>query len=107
MKLLDHPVVLLAVSLLLLWTAVQIGAFIARQKPVKQEQRDDLTVVTNASLTLLALMFDVSPILIRGYIRWLVRQPDTEAWFGYHENMRWTVQRFRVKSCKNHSRSTY
>ena len=53
---LDYPVALFAVSLLVLWLAVQIGAFIRRRQPMQQDERDDFMLVINASLTLLALI---------------------------------------------------
>jgi hypothetical protein len=57
---LDYPVALFAISLLVLWLAVQIGAFIRRRQPMQQDERDDFTLVINASLTLLALIIGFS-----------------------------------------------
>ena len=57
---LDHPLALFASSLLVLWLAVQIGAFIPRRQPMQQDERDDFTLVINASLTLLALIIGFS-----------------------------------------------
>jgi hypothetical protein len=48
-------------SLVILWLAGQAGAFISRKlRPVKEEERDDLGLVVNASLTLLALIIGFS-----------------------------------------------
>jgi hypothetical protein len=58
---LDSPYAVFALSLALLWTAVQIGAFISRKlPPLTDDVRDDLVLVTNASLTLLALIIGFS-----------------------------------------------
>ena len=57
---LDYPLALFASSLLVLWLAVQIGAFIPRRQPMQQDERDDFTLVINASLTLLALIIGFS-----------------------------------------------
>jgi hypothetical protein len=57
---LDHPLVLFAISLIVLWLSVQIGAFIRRRRPMPQDERDDFTLVINAGLTLLALIIGFS-----------------------------------------------
>ena len=57
---LDYPLALFAISLLALWLAVQIGAFIRSRQPMQQDERDDTTLVINASLTLLALIIGFS-----------------------------------------------
>jgi hypothetical protein len=54
--LLDHPLALFILSLIILWTAVQVGAFIRRRRPLPDDERDDFALVINASLTLLALI---------------------------------------------------
>ena len=53
---LDYPLALFAISLVVLWLAVQIGAFIRRRRPMPQDEKDDFALVVNASLTLLALI---------------------------------------------------
>ena len=58
--LLDHPLAFFAISLLLLWFSVQIGAFIRRRRPMPQDERDDFMRVINAGLTLLALIIGFS-----------------------------------------------
>jgi len=60
MTILHYPFAVLLSSLLLLWLSVQAGAFFIRRKPLNQDQRDDLTVITNAALTLLALIIGFS-----------------------------------------------
>jgi hypothetical protein len=57
---LDHPLVLFAISLMVLWLSVQIGAFVRRRRPMPQDERDDFTLVINAGLTLLALIIGFS-----------------------------------------------
>jgi len=43
-----------------LWLSVRIGAFVASKHRPGQEERDDLSLVVNASLTLLALIIGFS-----------------------------------------------
>jgi hypothetical protein len=57
---LDHPLVFFAISLIVLWLSVQIGAFIRRRQPMPQGERDDFTLLINAGLTLLALIIGFS-----------------------------------------------
>ena len=57
---LDHPLVLFAISLMVLWLSVQIGAFVRRRRPMPQDEREDFTLVINAGLTLLALIIGFS-----------------------------------------------
>jgi hypothetical protein len=54
--LLDHPLAFFLLSLIILWTSVQIGAFVRRKRPLPGDEKDDFTLVINASLTLLALI---------------------------------------------------
>jgi hypothetical protein len=54
--LLDHPLAFFALSLLILWLSVQIGAFIRGVRPLPDDEKDDFALVINASLTLLALI---------------------------------------------------
>ena len=54
--LLDHALALFVVSLLVLWLSVQIGAFVRRKRPLPDGEKDDFSLVINASLTLLALI---------------------------------------------------
>ena len=54
--LLDRPLTFFVLSLLILWLSVQIGAFIGRERPLPEDERDDFALVINASLTLLALI---------------------------------------------------
>ena len=56
---LDHPLVLFAISLMVLWLSVQIGAFVRRRRSMPQDERDDFTLVINAGLTLLALIIEI------------------------------------------------
>lgn len=56
-----RPLLLLAFSLVVLWISVQIGAKIARRlRPPLEEERDDLGLVINSSLTMLALIIGFS-----------------------------------------------
>jgi hypothetical protein len=56
-KIVDFPLVLFVVSLATLWLSARIGtAFALKLRPVKEDERDDLLLVINASLTLLALI---------------------------------------------------
>jgi len=56
-RLLNQPVVVFLFSLVALWIAVQVGGFVSRKlRPVEDDERDDLGLVVNSSLTLLALI---------------------------------------------------
>jgi len=56
-----RPLVVLVFSLVLLWLSVQLGARLRRRfPPPEQDERDDLGLVINASLTLLALIIGFS-----------------------------------------------
>ena len=57
---LDHPLALFVISLITLWLSVQVGAFIRRMQPIPQDERDDVSLIINASLTLLALIIGFS-----------------------------------------------
>jgi hypothetical protein len=59
-KILDFPFVVFALSLVAIWLSVEIGAFAAKRLRPAQDERDDLGLVTNASLTLLALIIGFS-----------------------------------------------
>jgi hypothetical protein len=54
------PVLVFVLSLIVMWLSVQGGAFIRRLRSTPEEDRDDLGLVTNASLTLLALIIGFS-----------------------------------------------
>jgi hypothetical protein len=54
---LDHPLALFVLTLVSLWLAAQIGGFAGRKlRPLLSDERDDFSLVINASLTLLALI---------------------------------------------------
>lgn len=55
MSLLNFPLVIFVVSLLVLWLSVQVGAW-ARKFKFREYEKADLSMVINASLTLLALI---------------------------------------------------
>lgn len=60
-RILDLPLVVFALSALALWVSVQIGSLTAKKlRPVRDDERDDLELITNASLTLLALIIGFS-----------------------------------------------
>src|SRR6516162_6264030 len=54
------PVLVFVLSLIVMWLSVQGGAFIRRLRSTPEEDRDDLGLVTNASLTMLALIIGFS-----------------------------------------------
>ena len=58
--LLGRPLAFFVLSLLILWLSAQIGAFIRRKRPLREDERDDFALVINASLTLLALIIGFS-----------------------------------------------
>lgn len=49
-----------ASSLVALWGSVQIGIVVRRLRPVQDDEKDDLSLVINASLTLMALIIGFS-----------------------------------------------
>jgi hypothetical protein len=52
-----YPFVIFAISLLILWLSVQVGARIARgARPLTEDERQDLDLVISSSLTMLALI---------------------------------------------------
>jgi hypothetical protein len=59
-KILDFPRLFFAVSILTLWLSTQLGSFLARKRPVTENERDDLELVISASVTLLALIIGFS-----------------------------------------------
>jgi hypothetical protein len=59
-EILKFPRAVFAISLVILWLAVHLGAFIARKRPVPDDERDDLGLVVSAGLTLLALIIGFS-----------------------------------------------
>ena len=60
-KILNSPLAVFAFSLVALWVSVQIGAFVARKlRPLQDDDRSDLSLLINASLTLLALIIGFS-----------------------------------------------
>jgi hypothetical protein len=58
---LDFPYLVFVVSFASLWLSARIGILVAnRLRPVKADERDDLNLVSNAGLTLLALIIGFS-----------------------------------------------
>lgn len=53
---LDYPLVVLAVSLIALWSAARAGAFLRKVRPLEEDLRDDYVTVQAAILTLLSLL---------------------------------------------------
>ena len=59
--LINHPPAVFVVSLVILWLSVQIGGRVGRKlRPVHEDEREDLDLVVNAGLTLLALIIGFS-----------------------------------------------
>ncbi len=58
---LDYPVAVFAISLVSLLLSARVGALVAdRLRPVREDEWDDLNLMSNASLTLLALIIGFS-----------------------------------------------
>jgi len=53
---LNHPRIFFLISLLLLWIAAQVGTYVRRRRPLKDEEREDFGVLQAATLTLLGLI---------------------------------------------------
>ena len=56
----NMPFVVFLTSLIVLGISVQIGGLCSKSRPVKEEEREDLGLVTSSSLTLLALIIGFS-----------------------------------------------
>jgi hypothetical protein len=59
-RLADYEYVTFAVTLVALWLGVELGAWMSRRRPVKQEEHSHLALVTNASISILALIIAFS-----------------------------------------------
>lgn len=57
---LSYPRIFFLFSLLLLWLSAQMGAYLRRRRPLKDDERDDFNVVEAATLTLLGLIIGFS-----------------------------------------------
>jgi hypothetical protein len=57
----DRPVVLFVLSLLVLWAAARLGAWLRNRRPeLHEKERDDFNVILGATLTLLGLIIGFS-----------------------------------------------
>jgi hypothetical protein len=56
----NYPLVFFVLSLLMLWLAAQLGAYLRRRRPLKDELREDFGLVETATLTLLGLIIGFS-----------------------------------------------
>jgi hypothetical protein len=54
--LLNRPIYFFFLSLIVLWVAAQIGGFLRKWRPLREDERDDFGVVQAATLTLLGLI---------------------------------------------------
>jgi len=57
---LNFPVLMFFPSVIILWLAAQYGASLRRRRPVKEEEREDFSVIQAATLTLLGLIIGFS-----------------------------------------------
>ena len=58
--LLNYPRLLFLLSFFVLWLSAQVGASLRKQRPLKDEEREDFGIVQAATLTLLALIIGFS-----------------------------------------------
>jgi hypothetical protein len=57
MTLMDRPILIFVLSLLILWAAARLGAWLRNRRPALHEkERDDFSVILGATLTLLGLI---------------------------------------------------
>jgi len=57
----DYPLLILALSLVLLWISAQIGVLLHKKlRPMEESEREDFNVVSTATLTLLGLIVGFS-----------------------------------------------
>jgi hypothetical protein len=59
-RILDFPVLVFVLTFVALWLSARIGASFAKVRPLKEGEKDDFDRVSNASLTLLALIVGFS-----------------------------------------------
>jgi hypothetical protein len=57
---LNFPLLMFIPSVLVLWLAAQLGVVLRRRRPMKDEEREDFTVIQAATLTLLGLIIGFS-----------------------------------------------
>src|SRR5271166_4035897 len=57
---LNYPRLFFVLVLVVLWLAAQVGAAFRRRRPLKEEEREDFSLVETATLTLLALIIGFS-----------------------------------------------
>jgi hypothetical protein len=61
MTLMNQPILIFALSLLILWAAAHLGAWLRNRRPALHEkERDDVSVILGATLTLLGLIIGFS-----------------------------------------------
>lgn len=59
--LMDYPRIVFALSLIVLWIAANLGAVVARRfRPLKEEERDNFSIVQASILTMLGLLIGFS-----------------------------------------------
>ena len=63
---LNYPRIFFLFSLLVLWLAAQIGAYLRRRRPLKDDEREDFALVQTATLTLLGLIIGFSFAMATG-----------------------------------------
>lgn len=70
-KLVDHPLLIVAASLAVLWTSAQVGALLRRKFQPVEERKHDWDLVLGATLTLLGLIvgFSFSMVISRYDLR--------------------------------------
>ena len=59
-KILDFPILVFLFTFITMWLSTRIGALFAKLRPLKDGEKDDVDRVSNASLTLLALIIGFS-----------------------------------------------
>src|SRR5208283_2234697 len=57
---LNYPIIFFVFSVIVLWLAAQLGAYLRRRRPLKDDLREDFGLVETATLTLLALIIGFS-----------------------------------------------
>jgi hypothetical protein len=57
---LSYPGIFFLFSLLVLWLSAQMGAYLRRRRPLKDDERNDFNIVEAATLTLLGLIIGFS-----------------------------------------------
>jgi hypothetical protein len=82
----SYPIPFFLLSILVLWLSARIGAFVRRQHPLSDDDREDFGFVQAATLTLLGLIIGFSFSMAIGRYDLRRNYEEAEANLGGHPN---------------------